>query len=176
MSKLIPTHEQAAQKTLVEKAADTATVGATLGPWFFKHRDAVAFPLIQKFLSTLRSDPVHKKIGAVGYCWGGRFAILLTHTDANPAVDAAVALHPSSLSLPSEVDKIARPVAVEVGDSDDIIKMPDVEKIQEIFKSKDGCEVRVYEDQVHGFSVRSDLSIEKDKKAKEKACEEVFLS
>jgi dienelactone hydrolase len=145
-----------------------------LGPWLVKHREAVAYPLIQKFLSTLRADPAHKKIGAVGFCWGGRYAILLTHTDANPAVDAAVALHPSFLNLPGEVEKIARPVAVEVGDSDDIIKMPDVEKIQEVFKSKDGCEVKVYEEQVHGFSVRADLSIEKDKKAKEKACEEVF--
>lgn len=154
----------------MQKAADTATVAATLGPWLIKHREANVYPLMQKFLSHLRADPSHKKIGAVGFCWGGRYAILLTHTDANPAVDVAVALHPSFLSLPGEVEKIARPVAVEVGDSDDIIKIQDVETIKEIFAGKEGCEVEVYEDQVHGFSIRGDLSVEKDKKAKEKAC------
>jgi hypothetical protein len=37
------------------------------------------------------------------------------------------------------------------------MKMPDVEKTKEIFKGKEGCEIEVYEDQVHGFTVRGDL-------------------
>jgi len=175
MQKLIPTKEQAAKKSLVEKAADTASIGATMGPWFVKHREAVSLPLIQKFIQHLRSDPAHKKIGAVGFCWGGRYAILLTHEGADPYVDAAVACHPSSLSIPSEIEKIARPVDIEVGDSDDMLKMPDVEKIQAIFMNKPQCEIEIHPDQVHGFAVRGDLSKEHDKKAKEKAAERVCL-
>jgi dienelactone hydrolase len=173
MQKLIPTKQQAEQKTLIDKAADTASIGVTMGPWLIKHREAVSLPLIQKFVSHLRSDPSHKKIGAVGFCWGGRYAILLAHEGADPYVDAAVALHPSFLSMPDEIEKIGKPVSIEVGDSDDIMKMPDVEKTKEIFKNKPQCEIEVYEDQVHGFSVRGDLSIEKDRKAKEKAAERV---
>jgi len=173
MKKLIPTKKQAAEKTLVDKAADTASIGATMGPWLIKHREAVSLPLIQGFVDYLRSDPAHKKIGAVGFCWGGRYAILLTHEGAVPFVDAAVACHPSFLSIPTEIEKIEKPVDIEVGDSDDILKMSDVEKIQEIFKSKPQCEIEVHPDQVHGFSVRGDLDVEKDKKAKEKAAERV---
>jgi len=173
MQKLIPTKQQAEQKTMVDKVADTASVGATMGPWLIKHREAVSLPLIQKFVSHLRSDPSHKKIGAVGFCWGGRYAILLAHEGADPYVDAAVALHPSFLSMPDEIEKIGKPVSIQVGDSDDIMKMPDVEKTREIFKNKPQCEIEVYEDQVHGFSVRGDLSVEKDRKAKEKAAERV---
>jgi len=175
MAKLVPTKEEAAAKSLVDKAADTAAVGATLGPWLIKHREAVSLPLIQSFVRHLRSDPAHKKIGAVGFCWGGRYAVLLAHEGTDPYVDAAVACHPSFLSIPSEIEKIEKPVAVEVGDQDDILKMPEVEKIQEIFKSKPQCEIEVYPDQVHGFAVRGDLSKESDKKAKEKAAERVHL-
>ena len=173
MQKLIPTKQQAEQKTMVDKVTDTASVGATMGPWLIKHREAVSLPLIQKFVSHLRSDPSHKKIGAVGFCWGGRYAILLAHDGADPYVDAAVALHPSFLSIPDEIQKIGKPVSIEVGDSDDIMKMPDIEKTREIFKNKPQCEIEVYEDQVHGFSVRGDLSVEKDRKAKERAAERV---
>ena len=174
--KLIPTKEQAEQKTLVDKAADTVSIGATMGPWLVKHREAVSLPLIQKFVKHLRSDPAHKKIGAVGFCWGGRYAILLTHEGADPYVDAAVALHPSFLSIPDEIEKIAKPVSIQVGDSDDIMKMPDVEKTKEIFQKKPQCEIEVHEDQVHGFSVRADLSKDKDRKAKERATERVCSS
>lgn len=175
-AKLVPTKQQQEQKTLVEKATDTATAGATLGPWLVKHREAVVLPLMQKFLNHLRSNPAHKKIGAVGFCWGGRYAILFTHEGADPYVDAAVALHPSFLSIPEEIEKIEKPVCIQVGDSDDILKTADVEKIREIFKRKPQCELEMYPDQVHGFSVRGDLSVEKDKRAKEKAAERVYFS
>lgn len=171
LSRLVPTKQQAEKKTVVEKAADAAASGAAIGPWIIKHREAVIMPLIQKFLRYIRSE--HKKVGAVGFCWGARYAILLTYADADPYVDCAVANHPSFLSMPSEIEKIAKPVAIEVGDSDSIFGQKDIEQTREIFQKKKDCEIEVYEDQVHGFTIRGDLSIEKDKKAKEKAAQRV---
>lgn len=38
----------------------------------------VAKPLVEKFVKDLRTDlGAGAKIGATGYCWGGRYALLL---------------------------------------------------------------------------------------------------
>jgi dienelactone hydrolase len=168
-----PQQEEDANKSLVDKAADTAAVGAALSPWLVTHREAVAFPKIKEFLTHLRADPDHKKIGSVGFCWGGRYSVLLTHGDADPYVDAAVAFHPSFLSIPGEIEKIEKPVDIEVGDQDALVSASDIETIRGIFHNKPQCHIEVHPDQVHGFSVRGDLSIEMDKKAKGKGNENV---
>jgi dienelactone hydrolase len=158
------------------KAEDAAEFGAALDPWIAKHGEAAVWPIVKKFTETLRSDPAHKKIGAVGSCSGARFAIFLAHEGADPYADAVVGCHPSFMTLPIELEKIAKPVDIEVGDADVIFKASDIEMAREIFKTKPGCQVQVYPDQVHGFTIRGDLSVEKDRKAKEKACESVCTS
>jgi len=173
LSRLLPTKQQEAKKTAAENAADAAAAGAAVGPWLIKHPEAVVMPRIQKFLSYIRSQPEHKKVAAVGSCWGARYAILLTHPEADPYVDCAVGHHPSFVNIPGEIEKIAKPVAIEVGDADTIFVQKDIEITKEIFKNKKDCEIEVYEDQVHGFTIRGDLSVDKDKKAKEKAVKRV---
>jgi len=168
-----PQEEEDANKSPVEKAADSAAVGAALGSWLDKHPEAVAFPKIKQFLTHLRADPNHKKIGSIGFCWGGRYSILLTHGDADPYLDAAVAYHPSFLSIPAEIEKIEKPVDIEVGDQDTLVTASDIETIKGVFHDKPQCHIEVHPDQVHGFTGRADLTIEKDKKAKEKANENV---
>lgn len=65
--------------SLVDKAKNAAIVPATLGPWLAKHRESVSRPLIDGFVNTVRMTPGTNKIGAVGFCWGGRYAILQAH-------------------------------------------------------------------------------------------------
>jgi len=89
-------------------------------------------------------------------------------------VDAAVALHPSLLSLPEDIEKITRPTAIGVGDADFLLPMSDAERIQDIFQGKEGCELDIYPDQVHGFAVRGDLTVDSDRQAAAKAAERVF--
>ena len=168
-----PQQQEDESKSLVDKAADAASVNATMGPWLAKHHEDVSFPKIKEFLTHLRADPGHKKVGSIGFCWGGRYAILLCHEGADPYVDAAVAFHPSFLSIPAEIEKIERPVDIEVGDQDALLSASDIETIQGIFRNKPQCHIEVHPEQVHGFSVRGDLNIEKDKRAKEKGNENV---
>lgn len=52
---------------------------ASLGPWLVRQREAVTKPLIESFVAMLRKDPAVQKIGATGYCWGGRYSILLAN-------------------------------------------------------------------------------------------------
>ena len=65
--------------SLVDKAKNAAIVPATLGPWLAKHRESVSRPLIDGFVNTVRMTPGTNKIGAIGFCWGGRYAILQAH-------------------------------------------------------------------------------------------------
>ena len=83
--------------TLTEKAKNTAVVPATLGPWLLTHRESVTRPLINGFVNTVRNTPGTNKIGAIGFCWGGRYAILQAHGQSKDGsggdvggVDAAV--------------------------------------------------------------------------------------
>ena len=98
------------QETLsvVDKAKNAAIVPATLGPWLAKHREGVSGPLIDGFVNTVRMIPGTNKIGAIGFCWGGRYAILQARGQKMSGqgsdigrVDAAYAVRQSSeLHLP----------------------------------------------------------------------------
>lgn len=83
---------------VAEKAKNAAVVPTTLGPWLVKHREAVSRPLIDGFVNSVRNIPGTDKIGAIGFCWGGRYAILQAHGQSKDGsgssiggVDAVVA-------------------------------------------------------------------------------------
>jgi dienelactone hydrolase len=151
------------QLTLVDKTKATATVGTTLPPWLIKHREAVSKPLIDSFIKAIRAIPGTGKVGAIGFCWGGRYAILAAHGE----VDAAYACHPSLISVPADFDPVTKPLSLAVGDKDSLLDNDTVGKIQDLMAKKTDVphELRIYEDQIHGFALRSDWSSEKDRKA-----------
>jgi len=157
------------QMTLIEKTKATATVGTTLPPWLIKHREAVSKPLIDSFIKAVRAIPGTGKIGAIGFCWGGRYAILEAHDDGH--VDAAYACHPSLVAIPGDFEPVSKPLSLAVGEKDSLLDSASVGKIQDIMAKKTSVphELRIYEDQVHGFALRSDWSSEKDKKAMDDA-------
>ena len=105
------------QQTLVDKTKATATVGTTLPPWLAKHREAISKPLIDKFISDVRAIPGTGKVGAIGFCWGGRYAILAAHGE----VDAAYACHPSLVAVPGDFEPVTMPLSLAVGDKDSLL-------------------------------------------------------
>jgi dienelactone hydrolase len=85
-------------------------------------------------------------------------------------VDAAYACHPSLLSIPADLEAVTKPLSLAVGDKDSLLDMKSVEQIKDALQKKGvPTEVKVYEDQVHGFALRSDWSSDKDKKAMDDA-------
>jgi len=158
--------------SLVEKGTKTAKVGATLGPWLIKHREAVSKPIIDGFIQTIRYTPGTDKLGVIGFCWGGRYAILAAH-DAEPghSVDAAYACHPSLVAIPGDFDPVTKPLSLAMGTKDSLLGEKEIGQIEEVMGKKTGVphEIRTYEDQVHGFALRGDWSSDKDKKAMDDA-------
>jgi dienelactone hydrolase len=154
------------QAGLIDKAKNTAIVGTTLPPWLFKHTESVTKPLVDSFIDHLRTQPGVGKIGAIGFCYGGRYAILAAHDK----VDAAVACHPSLVSIPADFDPVSKPLSLAVGTKDSLLDEASNDQIKEILDKKSvPTEVVKYQDQIHGFALRSDWSSDKDKKAMDDA-------
>ncbi|KAK0119137.1 hypothetical protein ONS95_007999 [Cadophora gregata] len=153
--------------SVIDKTKATATVGTTLPPWLLKHREGVTKPLIESFINTVRQIRGTGKVGAIGFCWGGRYAVIAAHS----VVDAAYACHPSLVAVPGDFDAVSKPLSLAVGDSDSLLNNSTVGQIQDVMAKKTDIphELRIYEYQVHGFALRGDWSSEKDKKAMDDA-------
>jgi len=127
--------------TLADKAKNAAIVPATLGPWLVKHREAVSRPLIDGFVNTVRQIPGTNKVGAIGFCWGGRYAILQAHGPSKDGegvggVDAAYACHPSLVSIPADFDPVTKPLSLALGTKDSLLDVASIGKIQDTLATK----------------------------------------
>ncbi|EXJ88038.1 hypothetical protein A1O1_04965 [Capronia coronata CBS 617.96] len=164
------------QEGLLAKAKETVDVMATLGPWLAKHREGVSEPIVSGFMDAVRGVEDTQKIGAIGFCWGGRYAIMQGHKreeGQKGGVDAVYACHPSLLSIPADLTPVVKPVSLAVGEKDSMLDLKSVEQIKETLE-KNGVptEVRIYDSQVHGFALRSDWSSDADKKAMDDAAKQ----
>lgn len=131
---------------LVDKAKNAAIVPATLGPWLAKHREAVSEPIISGFINTVRSIPGTNSVGAIGFCWGGRYTILQAHGKKEGkvgGVDAAYACHPSLVAIPGDFDPVTKPLSLAVGTKDSLLDSNQVKQIQEIMSKKPDVESEV---------------------------------
>lgn len=179
-----PTLPAKEQMSFLTKTLATLRAGASLGPWLLRHREAVARPVIEAYITEVRSIPGTDKVGVLGFCWGGRYAILAAQKpfsgQAGKGIDAAYTAHPSLCSIPGDFEEVSVPLSVALGEKDSYLGESDVNKIRDIMRKKldgeqgvksDG-EVVVYKDQVHGFALRGDQENEKDKKALDDAAQQ----
>jgi carboxymethylenebutenolidase len=89
------------------------------------------------------------KVGAIGYCMGGRLAFLAA---ATAGVDAAVAYYGGGIH--DQLDKAASikcPVLFHYAERDDHISMAAVDKVRTAMHGK-AAEVHVYPGAMHGFN------------------------
>jgi Dienelactone hydrolase family len=133
---------------VVDKAKNAAIVPATLGPWLLKHREAVSEPIISGFINTVRSIPATNSVGAIGFCWGGRYAILQAHGKKEGSVggvDAAYACHPSLVTIPGDFEPVTKPLSLALGTKDSLLDERQIKQIQEVISKKTAveCEIKV---------------------------------
>ena len=129
--------------SVTDKAKNAAIVPATLGTWLPKHTEGVTKPLIDGFINTVRMTPGTNKVGAIGFCWGGRYAILEAHGQKKDGsgsdvggVDAAMACHPSLVAVPGDFDPVSIPLSLAVGTKDSLLDQATVGKIQDLMAKK----------------------------------------
>ncbi|KAK6510860.1 hypothetical protein TWF506_009954 [Arthrobotrys conoides] len=174
-----------------------ATLMATMGPKGIKHREAVSKPKVDAFIAFLRQDPSISKLGIIGTCWGGRHAILQARPDTG--ITAVAALQPS-FTAAADWETVSVPIYVAFGSKDTIVPVSpttaaslftgedagtkgptsmlslSVDGIIDVMEKKLDVqkEIRVFENQVHGFTHRGDWSSDDDRKAMDEAAEEVI--
>ena len=133
-------------------------------------------PRIVSFLTSLRAS-TGDRIAVAGFCWGGKFAVLLcdpdtySTDDGKSLIDFAFVAHPSNLSLPNDIEKATLPLHICQGSEDWVLKMNGVRQIEGIFAGKEKqlrqsqrgkFVVTVVEGAKHGFAVRGNLGIEEE--------------
>lgn len=102
-----------------------------------------------------------RKIGVVGFCWGGYGATKLAHGETarngKQLVDAAYTAHPSELEVPKDFEDIKLPYCMVIGDNDMAMSLKQVQHAAEILDAKKDVdsEVVIIPNAKHGFAVRA---------------------
>ncbi|KAJ4368196.1 hypothetical protein N0V83_006552 [Neocucurbitaria cava] len=140
--------------------------------WMTRHKQGPTNQICMDFLGELRrATPASRKIGIVGMCWGGKYAVRaglesnMVEADGGgvkkPLVDAVVALHPSHLAIPDDVEGLVVPVSYGWGVEDIAVSFKqkgEVEAVhdraQKAGKKVPDMEHKVYKPGRHGFAVR----------------------
>lgn len=136
-------------------------------PFMFFNRFSVSKPRISEYFHALRAS-TDLKIGAAGYCWGGKFSTLLSHGEraigGRPLIDAAFTAHPSMLDIPADIVEVNLPYSVAIGTNDMMIGPEALQKFKNSLRGKKDVELIVYEVAKHGFAVRGNPLNENEKK------------
>lgn len=121
-------------------------------------------------VSALRAAHPDAKIGFVGFCWGGRFAV-----SQNFQFDATVACHPSLVKFPAELDGVKKPFSLAVAETDPMYNAEKAKETEKILKERGlkDVEAVVYEGVHHGWTTRANLADEKQKQGRDNAVKQV---
>ncbi|RAL58671.1 hypothetical protein DID88_002977 [Monilinia fructigena] len=109
----------------------------------------------------------YTKIGAVGYCFGGKY--VARYLAEGKGIDVGYVAHPSFIEE-DELRAIKGPFSIAAAETDHIFPTDKRHKSEEILKEiKAAYQINLYSGTEHGFSVRCDLSKPEERFSKEQA-------
>ncbi|KAL0571977.1 hypothetical protein V5O48_009979 [Marasmius crinis-equi] len=123
--------------------------------WSVNHGAAQTLPPLRAVLGALRGSGV-KRIGATGYCFGGRYSTTLSQTNE---IEVGIMAHPSSLIVPDDFNIIVAnsSVPIEIHSADlDTGFTPQLGQVTDRVMAdyKPGYQRFAYAGVGHGFAVR----------------------
>jgi len=127
-------------------------------PFLYSHGNVLyKMPIMSNVIKTLKEQEGIQKIGVIGYCYGGKIAVLMGGKHENvPQVDAIAAAHPSFLKVPADIEALDRPSLFMFSEVDPMLSKEKADLITSIVKKKGVpfSECTMYEKVKHGFAVR----------------------
>ncbi|KAL1964139.1 hypothetical protein VTN77DRAFT_7227 [Rasamsonia byssochlamydoides] len=138
--------------------------------WLQRHTIAEVDPIVEAVIKELRGGgplPGSKHIGAVGYCFGGKYVCRFLKEGF---IDAGFIAHPSSVE-PDELGGIEGPLSIAAAEKDFIFPASKRHESEAILAQKDTIpyQITLFSGTEHGFAVRCDLSASEQRFAKEQA-------
>ncbi|VDC04521.1 unnamed protein product [Peniophora sp. CBMAI 1063] len=137
--------------------------------WIGRHSPTHNLPRVKGVINALKIEGV-SRLGATGYCYGGRIVFDLTF---DGEIDVAATAHPSMLSvedLERYSSTVPIPLLINACEFDEAFGHDKQEKARELFKNfKPGFDMHYFEECTHGFAIRGDLRDPKVKAGKERA-------
>lgn len=164
--------------TLFYKPAWFAQAMVYTLPWMISTRYSVTTPRALKFVQTLRTSPPpfptdNLKVGAAGFCWGGKHTVILAQdapssrvhrhesqinsAKLEPLLDCAFTAHPSFINVPGDIQAVTIPLSVAIGQEDMAMKAPHIQDMKRILEAEKlvDHEVNIIPGAKHGFAVRT---------------------
>ncbi|EIN09711.1 alpha/beta-hydrolase [Punctularia strigosozonata HHB-11173 SS5] len=170
------TAEEERSKGLLSKITTTAKMLSIIPTFIMKFRPALHWEAMTEFLNILKKDKGHEKLGAVGYCYGGKFSV---HFNGTGDLAASVACHPSMLNM-DDIKAIQKPVSFACAEADSAFGDQMRAEAEKVLKAKNGLDLEfvVYTNTAHGFAARPNLQIDDVRKGFEGALAQTcrFLS
>ncbi|KAL8951012.1 MAG: hypothetical protein Q9222_002988 [Ikaeria aurantiellina] len=139
-----------------------------LKPWLERHSKANRAAPIHDAAKVLKQDLGYKKVGAIGYCWGG-WAVFQLAAKGKNMVDCISAAHPSLLTK-EEINELAVPVQI-LAPEHDMSFTPELKEYTNKTIPALGIEYdyQYFPKLMHGFGTRGDPNDETSKKGMERA-------
>jgi dienelactone hydrolase len=148
-------------------------------PWKRASDISVTKDRVLSFFQAVRTSPPpfetnNLKVGAAGFCWGGKHAFLLARDEASSRatrhqsqidaktpqalLDCIFTAHPSYLEVPNDMQAIKVPTSVAIGDKDMAMKeslVKQMKQILEVDMEGGDHEVNIIPGAKHGFAIRT---------------------
>ncbi|KAI9772099.1 MAG: hypothetical protein M1840_001387 [Geoglossum simile] len=122
-------------------------------------------PIVKEVLATMKQDYGVEKIGAVGYCFGAKYAIRFLPSD----IACAYIAHPAHVG-PEELRAIKGPLSITACEIDDVFTVEQRHKSEAILREIDvPYQINLFSKVTHGFTVRGDPSVRIIRWSKEQA-------
>ncbi|KAK9362295.1 alpha/beta-hydrolase [Lipomyces starkeyi] len=129
------------------------------------HPPEIVDPVIESVINAMRDVMGVKRIGAVGYCFGGKYVCRFLKPGF---VDVGFTAHPSFIE-PDELRAIMGPLSIAAAETDEIFPAPKRHESEEILARHQmnvPYQVTLYSGVVHGFAVRANITDISSKAAK----------
>lgn len=150
----IPDPSSSSWLSTIKSGLVMATHLPSILPWFNKHGDKQTLPILKDVFEALSRRGV-TELGCIGFCWGGRYSILLGHQtelNTNIKVKGIVAAHPSFVKVPKDIEALKVQSLFLCAESDGIFTSSMCKQTEKIISNSNvGGKLVIYEKTSHGF-------------------------